>query len=355
MHIVLDDRIEPNTGSSRYVKSLSKHFYDMGNDIRISLFQKQFNTKFTKVNLLATLIYESLWMGKYLKSQKCDIFHCTKNYGVPFNVNIPIVTTIHDLIPLVLSSDYAKTYVRRLFFMYNFSNTVNKSHAIITISKFSLSEIRRLYPNINCEIYHIPQGCGLNSDIISYDESCRIMAGFGVNRPYILVMGGAEPRKNVSMVIKLFNDNFHSIPCDLVVIGGQWGGEEISFPRRRVGQFHILHGLSERQLVAAYKASTLFVFPSIYEGFGLPVLEAMASGTPVLAHNATSIPEVAGSAAMLVDMTDPNECLKGLLRLLSERSLREELRHAGLERVKMFTWEKTAAETFEVYKSVLSQ
>ena len=353
----LVNRISHNSGIGRYVRSLYTELVSLYSDLNFFLYSH--NNIFSisnigKIKAISDVIHESYFMDHNLNMMKCDLFHCTKNFGIPRSNNYPVITTVHDIIPLSIS-EYSKNIFYKYYNKYNYINTFKKSKLIITISNFSLKEIVKYDCSLRRKIFPITLGCDAAFyNKMSHHEAKRIMNRLGVENKYILTMGGAEPRKNVEMLVSIFDEHSTEIPYDLVVIGSNWSGYKISLPQRRRNAFHCFSRLSDLELAAAYKAATVFVFPSIYEGFGLPVLEAMACGTPVLAHNGTSIPEVAGSAAILVDMTDPNECLKGISRLLSERSLRDELRQAGLERVKMFTWEKTAAETLEVYKSVLS-
>ncbi|NCD09303.1 MAG: glycosyltransferase family 1 protein [Negativicutes bacterium] len=357
MNIFLDYRFNKMTGCGRYTDSLlnclrndQKDFYFyLYPDIRFNGYGGR------KIDLFSSMAYELLFFHIELQN-KCDLFHCTKNFGVPLLGSIPVVTTIHDVIPLALRGDYSKSFFRNAYFNLNYLSAVYRSQAIITISKYSLNSVCKMYPKFKKKIICIPQGCNSKlSDTVSDENARTILSLLGIKRPFILAMGGAEPRKNIQMLVDLYDSHKESIPFDLVVIGGQWGNLFVQVPKERICEFHLLKKLSEQELVSLYKLAVCFVFPSIYEGFGLPVLEAMACGTPVLAHNGTSIPEVAGDAAMLVDMHNPEECLIGLRKMLSDRPLREHYILAGQERVRLFSWEDTAARTLEVYKSVLQQ
>jgi len=357
MNIILDGRVDFQTGMYTYLMNLNDNLSLVDSHLNINILKNKFNilkTNNKKIRALDDIFYEFSIMSHDLKSIGCDIFHCTKNFGIPYFVSFPVVVTIHDLIPLMLRNDYSPSVLHYNYFKYNFKRSIMQSDAIISISKFTQNEIYKKFSKLQHKLYCIPQGCNqLFGNSVDIDKSLKIMKSFGIERDFILVMGGAEPRKNVAMLVSLFDENSDVIPSDLVLIGGNWSSYTIPTPKMRKRDFHCLKNLSENELAAVYKMATVFVFPSIYEGFGLPVLEAMACGTPVLAHNGSSIPEVAGDAAMLVNMHNPDECLRALSRLLTNRSLREEYIAAGRERVKMFSWEKTAAQTLEVYKSVL--
>jgi alpha-1,3-rhamnosyl/mannosyltransferase len=137
-----------------------------------------------------------------------------------------------------------------------------------------------------------------------------------------------------------------------VIVGDRWRGVSLRVPAG--APVRILSGLSQSELAAAYTAASAFVFPSLYEGFGLPVLEAMACGVPVIVHNGSSLPEVAGTSALAVDMRDGAACMAALRKILGDRALADALRAAGRERVGMFPWETTARLTAEVYDEALA-
>lgn len=359
MHLILDTRSNIHTGINTYLNNLLCQFSLLCPNLKISKYTDSINylKKINnKVHALGEIIYEDFFMNYELRDQGCDIFHCIKNYGLPRFAKFPIVTTVHDIIPIVLRSEYSKHTYQYAYFKYNYNKTINLTDAIISISDFTTSSILKYYPSAIDKIYRIRQGCDPNfGNIIDNKNSLKVLKKYSINRDYLFVMGGAEPRKNVSMVLRLFDDNTDLIPCDLVLIGGNWGNFKISVPRKRINQFHNLQNISREELAAIYKFAKIFIFPSLYEGFGLPVLEAMACKVPVLAHNGTSIPEVAGSAALLVDMRNPHDCLVAIAKLLNNVSLRNEYIEAGYERTKLFNWYDTATQTLEVYRSVVSK
>jgi glycosyltransferase involved in cell wall biosynthesis len=185
---------------------------------------------------------------------------------------------------------------------------------------------------------------------------------------FILYVGTIEPRKNLTALLEAYAALMERLSvCDLrpalsdvrLVIVGKKGWLYEGFFRR----LHEL-GLEDRvlftgyvpdeDLPAIYSAADLFVFPSLYEGFGLPVLEAMACGTPVIASNASSLPEVAGEAGIMIAPHDVRGLAEAMERLLMDKQLRAELRARGLERAKQFTWERAAAMTLEVYQDALT-
>ena len=177
-------------------------------------------------------------------------------------------------------------------------------------------------------------------------------------RPYVLNVGTLEPRKNLDGLLRAFAQAKKSgVPHTLVIAGARgWGDSRLAPLLRELGIAGsvIFTGFVEDEdLPYLYAGADFFVYPSFYEGFGIPVLEAMACGTPVIASNTSSIPEVAGDAALLVDPHSDAELSASILRLAGDERLRQELRERGLSRAALFSWEKTVNETLKVYENVL--
>jgi len=166
---------------------------------------------------------------------------------------------------------------------------------------------------------------------------------------YILAIGSAHPRKNASGAIEAYLRIKDAIPHQLVLVCTH--RRRPSSKRRGIS---FLEGVSDEDLCLLYNAAELFVFPSFYEGFGLPPLEAMACGTPVIASNRASLPEVIGDAGILVDPDDVEGMASAMLRVLNDERLQKELSEKGMERAKLFSWEKAAEETVAVYEEAFS-
>ncbi|MGI5836494.1 MAG: glycosyltransferase family 4 protein, partial [Chloroflexota bacterium] len=185
---------------------------------------------------------------------------------------------------------------------------------------------------------------------------------YGISGDYLLYFGGFDQRKNVERILLAYRaarENFHT-PCQLVLAGSlnHVGHPLYPDPRPMIlrlgleGQVIVTGRISEEEKPALYSAARAFVFPSLYEGFGMPVLEAMACGTPVITSNTSSLPEVAGDAALLVDPTCVDDIAESMVRVMNDAGLQEELRGKGLLRASQFSWEASAAKTLEVYRQV---
>ncbi|MGH7255735.1 MAG: glycosyltransferase family 4 protein, partial [Nitrospirales bacterium] len=177
---------------------------------------------------------------------------------------------------------------------------------------------------------------------------------------FILFVGGADPRKNHRTLVKAYAERAAALKeCSLVLVGDAvhtYGDMRAAAREHRVEDRVVYPGrLPVSDLRLLYSNAAVFVFPSIYEGFGMPVLEAMACGAPVITSNTTALPEVAGDAALLVNPEDANAMADAILRVVEDEAFRESLRAKGLERAKQFTWERTARETLALYREVCGE
>jgi glycosyltransferase involved in cell wall biosynthesis len=179
---------------------------------------------------------------------------------------------------------------------------------------------------------------------------------FGLRGPFVLAVGVLQPRKNLPRLIRAFGRVAREAPHALALVGKPgWAHEELKRAVAASGlgsRVKFTGYVPDADLPVLYNAAELFVYPSLYEGFGLPPLEAMACGTPVVTANVTSLPEVVGDAALAVDPTDELALADAIGRALTDEALRERLRTAGLAHAALFSWERTAALTLQVYHRV---
>lgn len=290
-----------------------------------------------------------------------DITHFF-NYIVPPFVKGKKVVTVYDMV----YKAFPETMRARTRNMLNMSlrRSMKRADLIITISEFSKSEILKYFPEHESKIRVVP--CGVD---LSFFKPCEdqakidaVRAKFKINGDYFLYLGTLEPRKNLEMLIdsyKLFLEKCEdkaSAP-KLVLAGGRGWLFDSIFEKVKT------ENLSEQVLFTEYLASEdrvplmngslAFVFPSIYEGFGMPPLEAMACGVPVLTSNVASLPEVVGDSAVICDPYSKESICDGLMQLANDEALRERLKVEGLERSKMFTWEHSAALLYKAYEELV--
>jgi glycosyltransferase involved in cell wall biosynthesis len=243
------------------------------------------------------------------------------------------------------------------FFM---AMAARRARRILTVSEASKEDILHFLkvPASKVEVIHNALDERLAAPPTP-DEMARVRDRFLLNAPFILYAGNIKPHKNVDRLIEAFSivRSRGGENIKLLIIG-----DEISkYPnlRRLVHRFQLhqhvrfLGFVPDATLAALYRLATVFVFPSLYEGFGLPPLEAMASGAPVITSNVSSLPEVVGDAALLIDPMNASAIADAIIRVMSDAPLRAELVRRGLERVKTFSWARSVQRTRDVYAEVL--
>ena len=268
------------------------------------------------------------------------------------------VATIHDVIPYI----YPETSSRLDWLIYRcwLPLAVRRLDAIITVSEQSRSDIIRYLPTQPEDVTVIPEAASNTYCVLDQAEVAVALARHGIDFPYILYVGSVEARKNLPRLLAAYAQlREWSGQWKLVIIGARkWKSNPVFDTVRQLGlesHVHFTGYVEESDLPALYNGASLFVFPSLYEGFGLPVLEAMACGTPVVTSNTSSLPEVAGDAALLVDPSDVAAIAWAMRRVLDDHALSAKMRAKGLARAREFTWERTARETIAVYERVLGK
>ncbi|MBN2035769.1 MAG: glycosyltransferase family 4 protein [Chitinispirillaceae bacterium] len=297
---------------------------------------------------------------EHCATRDCDLFHCTNPIHYP--LSLPnVVTTIHDLIalhdePWVL--EYVKPFFRR-----NISAIVNRSIAIFADSECTRSDIIERFPAAKDKTAVIPLAVNPCFTRTASDRSFLSRYGLGDSeRPYLLSVGEIQPRKNTLAMIECFESLAGRFPgVNFILIGQARKNDYTGRVLRHVadsplrGRIRILHSVGDDDLVRFYNHAEGMVYYSFFEGFGLPILEAMACGCPVATSRTSSMTEIAEGAAIMVDPCDFDSMRNGMLELLDQKALREELREKGLKRAAQYSWKKTAELTYAGYKKALNQ
>lgn len=351
MNVVISNRTVENCGIDTYAKCLIKglpKFDDINiyrfEDRKLTGYSKQ-HSLYDKIMYFPRKIYRDKWvLPRYIETNSADIFHCTECYGIPNDLRCKIILTLHDIIPAYMENNFIKRYMwkRRV------KDAINKADAVVTVSNYSKRDIVN-YFDINQNNVHVIYEYADEDFKPIKEEECfkKIKRKYSLNKPYILLIGGKDLRKNHERIVNIFKERFID-KYQLVILGGgySFGVDDGSI---------IYPGyVSRADLVALYSNACLFVYPSLYEGFGLPVLEAMACGTPVVTSNTTSIPEVAGDSAILVNPIDDNEIALGMESVLESNDLRDKLIYLGMRRNEQFSKENMLKKYHQLYKDILN-
>jgi glycosyltransferase involved in cell wall biosynthesis len=280
------------------------------------------------------------------------------NYSVYCCGNSKRIINIYDLV-FIKYPDYIDSVVQQ--YEKRIKQCLKWTDLVITISESSKRDVVEYLGVDPNRVYVTPLASRYSSEYLSEEQSERLKASidYDFSIPYLLFVSTIEPRKNITSIIEAFNrlKQKHKIEHHLVLIGRKgWHYEPIFAAIENSpwnNQIHHLDYLSDELVALFYSQADAFVYPSHYEGFGLPVLEAMTLGTPVITSNTSSLPEVAGEAALLVDPDDSTSLADAIVKVISDSHLRAELIGKGKERAKLYSWERTAQETLKAYKSLL--
>ena len=277
------------------------------------------------------------------------------NYIVPPGVTGKVVSVIYDMTYLRYPNTMERRNLARL--RHGLYRSVERSDHIITISAFSKKEIMELMGIPEERISVVPCAPSLPSSCADFGELADRLC---LQQPFLLYIGTIEPRKNLTRLIRAFEQlkTECNIPHHLVLAGGKgWGNKDIyrsadTSPYRE--NIHFIGFVSDEEKSALYSQADVFVFPSLYEGFGMPPLEAMARGCPVVCSCTASLPEIVGEAAELVDPLKETDIAYGIWKVLSDKKLSIRLAEKGRDQARKFTWETSADHLRKICKEVLA-
>lgn len=352
------------TGIGTYTWQLISHLEAATKDLRVFLPGEEYRDfSFQAENALNYAefsgdMWREVFLPAALKKEKITLYHVPQNgLGLPEKKCSPETVTIHDLIPYTFPETAGKGYLRE--FLKEMPRVMERCDGIITVSEWSKNDILKIfhYPKEQIRvIYEAPEP--IYQPLPKTKTAAFLWENYGIKGDYILYVGGFGIRKNVKALINAFYilKKEEDFPFRLVL------------PGKRNRDFDQLDALTESlglsedvifpdyvpvsELPYFYSGATAMVYPSLYEGFGLPPLEAMASGTPVLSSRASSLPEVLGDAAIYFDALNSVELAEQIHRLVSSRTLRKILMQKGIEKAASYRWEKTAAETLAFFDQV---
>nr|WP_319538761.1 glycosyltransferase family 1 protein [uncultured Methanospirillum sp.] len=288
--------------------------------------------------------------------KKLDIIHNPAQYPVSPNIGQNYIVTIHDLIPILYPQYVGSIFSiqAKLYYPY----MLKRASKIITVSNHTKDDILKIYKIPDQKIEVVYSGVSNHFNPSSPEEKKRIKQKYNLNHPFILFVGAIEPKKNIELLIKAYYICQKSNPYfDLVIAGKKaWKFETVFKLIQSLNlskKIHILNFVPYEDLPALYSSAEVFVFPSRYEGFGFPPLEAMKCGTPVITSNVSSLPEIMGKEGLMINPNDYEQLSELILKLLSDPEFHNQYSLYSLDRAKKFSWKKTASKTLEVYNSVI--
>ncbi len=366
--IDVQSAIAQRAGVGRYTKLLVEHLDAGSTDHELLLFYFDFRRKGQPVRIHSAREKAVRWCPGGLAQQawkrigfppfdwfsgKADLYHFP-NFVIPPLRTGKKVSTIHD-VSFLRYPEFAEKknldYLRA-----KIPDTVARADAIITVSQFSAAEIQELL-GVDGDRVHVTH-LGISSDLKAPapDVIQQVKQRHALERPYVLFVGTVEPRKNIPFLVDMF-EQMQGFDGDLVICGMRgWRSDPILERIRtskRADRIRWLEYIPDAELPALYAGAELFVMASTYEGFGLPPLEAMACGTPVLSSRGGSLPEIVGGAGTLLADYDAGLWAETALRIICDRDTHTRMSEAGRNHAATFTWSKTAGATWKVYESLL--
>lgn len=353
------------TGLGTYAYQLIRHINMAGVKLRLFWPGEQYNKlkieneeDFRIMEQYQDNYWQEVYLPEALLRDNISLFHVPQNgIGLPRSKVCKYIVTIHDLIPYVYPEMTGKNYLKKFYSEMPF--IMENTDHIITVSEWSKKDIIRIFgiPEERITVIYEaaePQYVPIPKAI----TKTYLREKYSLNKPYILYIGGFSPRKNLSGLINAFVQVATNDPDVTLCLPGKRDKEQdvtISLIEafglsKRV---NLLGFVPNRDLPYLYSGAELFVYPSFYEGFGLPPLEAMACGIPVLSSNASCLPEIVGKDGMYFNPHNTLEIAEKILLVLGDQELRHKLVRRGQRHIRSFSWQKTAEETISLYNKLL--
>lgn len=371
MRIGIDARmyISGKTGIGTYIKNMTDNIFalDKENEYVLFLLEPQYSKYQPKsLNVKKVLVGSHWYSWKeqfvfpwQLYKERVDLMHFP-HFNTPILYRDKNILTIHDVTPKFFPGHKMNSMARRAGFDAVFSQSLIKSDKIIAVSEKTKNDLIEYFSVDENKIKVIYEGISGDFRIIEKEELCHksIRSKYGIAKPFLLYVGVWRNHKNVVNLIKAFDVLIHKYKLDLqLVIGGE---EDPYYPEVRrtwrsldLDEHIVTPGLiPQEELPYFYNESSVFVFPSFYEGFGLVGLEAMLCGAPVAASDRGSLPEVLGEGAIYFDPSNFDEMAEKIKMILDDKALKDRLVKNGFQQIKKYSWKKCAEETLSLYKEV---
>lgn len=341
------------TGFGFYVKNLTENLKKIDRENQYFLLKPKMEHDLSAPK---RFVWDQNKVPKLARKYHADILHQPCFSAPVFHSGMKVVVTIHDLIAILFGQDIP--FFSRQFFSKWMPFSYKFADSIIAISEHTKKDIIKFlgFPEDRIKVIYSAAAEEFYKKI-SRDKIKSIKAKYQTSENYLLHTGTLNPRKNLEFLIRVFSKVIKDFPSYNLVIAGKKGWyydglfklvDQLDLKRKVIFTGYI----PDEDAPALYQGSSLFVFPSLYEGFGLPPLEAMSSGVPVVASNTSSLPEVVGNGGILLSPHDTSAWIKAIKKMLKDESFRKKMNKLAIDQSRKFSWEKCARETLNVYKEL---
>lgn len=335
-------------------------------DVDDSVIQESCNFKIVRLTGGFYPFWEQIALPKAAKAAGCQILHCTSNTA-PIFTSIPLVVTLHDII--YMESSYFRILMGTGSWYQKFGNIYRKmfvpkvvkmSRKIITVSHFEKKRIAQFFGMADSSrLVAVYNGVSEHFKIVTdQDELKRVKERYHLPDHYFFFLGNTDPKKNTKGALKAFSDFLKQTGADMKLVMLDYDRQELDKLLYEIGDKGLIDKILltgyvvNTDLPAIYCQSELFLYPSLRESFGIPMLEAMACGAPVITSNTSSMPEVAGDAAAIIDPFKPEEITAAMIRIHSDKKLRDTMIAKGLIQAAKFSWKAMAENVLTIYRQL---
>lgn len=360
-------------GAGIYISKLVKELCEESHEFNISILahkndfglfglDNKFNDKFLFCKDLGKgfrIISEQFDYPKIIQKNNISLYHGL-HYSMPINKKSKVVTTIHDTTFYQFPQKHI--LVKRMYFRFFTKYSSNHSDHIIAVSENTKNDLINLFKIEPMKITTTHLGVDHKFQPLWFSEKFHeVKEKYDLPEKFILFVGLIEPRKNLTSLIRAYSQLSicdGSITNIHLVIAGRWGWESKNLLKligdlNLSNQIHFPGYIDQNDMPILFNLASVFVYPSFYEGFGLPVLEAMSCGTPVITSNISSMPEFVGKGGILINPNEIDDIVNAMQKIITNENLKNELRVNAIAQAKKFTWKATAQKTLEVYRKVL--
>jgi glycosyltransferase involved in cell wall biosynthesis len=317
------------------------------------------NFHLIEVSAYSYLDWEQYQLPKIAKKYQLDLLHCTSNTA-PIRLNMPLLITLHDVIYMEQLSFKGSFYqtLGNLYRRWNIPQTFKKAQRLITVSDFEKGQISKTLDIKATPIEVVYNAVGSQFQLYSESQKAVIKEAYHLPDSFIFFLGNKAPKKNMTNVLKAYAWYCKQVENPHPLIIAESSAEQIAKILESIGETKIMSKIRclgyvpQVDMPFIYNLAQLFLYPSLRESFGIPILEAMACGTPVITAITSAMPEIAGEAAFLVNPYDYQSIGQGILKVLDSKDLKKKLIQSGLERAAQFSWKNTAKQLLTIYQNV---